>query len=62
MPGVDPHVPRILWIEYEENWDDWLVRDGLGAHHKCLFCVRRFHDFRRFVKGDPHANHRFGKP
>ena len=26
MPGVDPHVPRILWIEHEENWDDWLCQ------------------------------------
>ena len=26
MPGVDPHVPHILWIEHEENWDDWLCQ------------------------------------
>ena len=24
MPEVDPHVLQILWIEYEESWDDWL--------------------------------------
>ena len=24
MPGVDPPVPHILWIDYEENWDDRL--------------------------------------
>ena len=32
MPGVDPHVLHMLWIEYEENWDDWLVRDGFGCY------------------------------
>ena len=26
MPGVDPHVLRIPWIEHEENWDDWLCQ------------------------------------
>ena len=26
IPGVDPHVPHILWIEYEENWDDCLCQ------------------------------------
>ena len=24
MPRLDPHVPYILWIEHEEDWDDWL--------------------------------------
>ena len=32
IPRVDPHVPHILWIEYEENWDDWLCQ---GATHVC---------------------------
>ena len=26
MPKVDPHVPHILWVVYEENWDDWLCQ------------------------------------
>ena len=26
MPGVDPHVPHILWIEFAENWDKHLLR------------------------------------
>ena len=29
MPGADPHVPHILWTEYEENWDDRLCQ---GCH------------------------------
>ena len=30
VPGVDPHVPHLLWIEYEENWDDWLCQGQHG--------------------------------
>ena len=26
MPGFHPHVPHILWIEYEEDWDDRLCQ------------------------------------
>ena len=29
MPGVDLHVLHILWIEYEEDWDDWLCQGWL---------------------------------
>ena len=30
MPGLIRKRPHILWIEYEENWDDF-VRDGFGC-------------------------------
>ena len=30
--AVDPHVPHILWIEYEENWDDWLCQGWVWVH------------------------------
>ena len=33
MPAVDPHVPHILWIEYEENWDDWLCQGLVWVGH-----------------------------
>ena len=29
MPGVDPHLPRMLWIGYEEDWDDRLCQGWL---------------------------------
>ena len=31
MPGVDPHVPYIPGIEYEENWNDWLCQGWVWA-------------------------------
>ena len=34
MPGVDPQVPHILWIEKEENWDDWLWQGWVWVQPK----------------------------
>ena len=35
VPGVDLHVPHILWIESgEENWDDWLCQGWVWAQPK----------------------------
>ena len=34
MPGVDPHVPLILWIECEENWDDWICQGWVWVQPK----------------------------
>ena len=31
MPGVD-HVPHLLWIEYEETWDDRLCQGWVWVH------------------------------
>ena len=31
MPRVDQHVPHILPIEHEEDWDDWLCQGWLWA-------------------------------
>ena len=39
MTGNDPHVPHILWIEFEENWNDRLCQGWVwGAAHRDLNC------------------------
>ena len=35
QPGVDPQVPHILWIEHEENWDNWLCQGCLCHSFGC---------------------------
>ena len=32
MPGVDPDVPHMLWIEYEKNWADRLCQVWVWVH------------------------------
>ena len=32
MPAVDPHVPHILWIAFEETGMTGFVRDGFGCN------------------------------
>ena len=34
MPGVDQHVPHLLWIESEEYWDDQLCQGWVLVHTK----------------------------
>ena len=64
MPNVDPHVPHILWIESEENWDDWLCqgwvwvethtqRDKQGSISPCPS------DFLLFTIEKPETKERF---